>query len=104
MNDYKELIENLDRIIFREKTAIYGVGEINIRSMATELKQVIEQLVKERDAAVKDLKNIRACRFCKNEQVLIDNEPCNSCLLFQEGTHINNFEWRGVQEDNDEID
>lgn len=101
MNDYKELIENLGRIIFREKTATYGVGEINIRSMATECKQAIEQLVKERDAAVADLKENRVCTVCVfgNDDALF---PCDDCCSYTDS--YNCFEWRGVQEDNDEID
>ncbi len=74
--------------------AIVGLGYIEKAADA------IEQLVKERDAAVADLKNIRACKFCKNLSQHIDKEPCNSCLLYVRGRDTNNFEWRGVQEDN----
>lgn len=114
MEDYKELIEILrddefcgildyiddaadaiEQLVKERKTLK--------RNFATVVKDC-DKLVKERDAAVADLKNNGDCSFCKHEQVPIDNEPCNSCMYNGYESNFSNFEWRGVQEDNDEID
>jgi hypothetical protein len=53
----------------------------------------IQQLERERDAAVGDMKNSRDCQCCKHYDVKWD-EPCVHC------DHDNNcFEWRGVKEE-----
>ena len=106
MNDYKELVENL-RAAGKSVELADGSFDIYIPTVEKchNAADAIEQLVKERDAAVADLKNVKACKFCKNLSPHIDKEPCYSCLLYVIGQRCtNNFEWRGVQEDNDEID
>lgn len=78
MSDYKELLEHPE----------LSWGYID------ELRAAIEQLVKERDAAVKDMETIAnnmllGCEFCKKNCT----EQAN-CL-----TGESRFEWRGVQDD-----
>lgn len=72
MNDYKELVENMR----------------NNGDCIT--ADIIEQLVKERDAAVADLKNNRVCTVCVfgNDDTLF---PCEDCCAYTD----NYFEWRG---------
>lgn len=75
MTDYKELCENPQA----------GWGYVD------ELRDAIKQLVKERDAAVEDLRVCsfradRECVYCKNEGI----EMCNKC-----GMKAQNWHWRG---------
>lgn len=96
MNDYKELIENL-RMAGKSVELADGSFDIYLPTVEKchNAADAIEQLVKERDAAIANLKSIRACRFCKNEPILLTNEPCNSCAFDNESK----FEWCGVQEE-----
>lgn len=91
MNDYKELIDSL-RICVKYKKAVDALCNAEFAADA------IEQLVKERDAAIADLKDHgRNCKTClhgrrgKNDCLDREEVPCK-------------WEWRGVKEDNDEID
>ena len=91
MNDYKELIDSL-RICVKYKKAAEALCNAEFAADA------IEQLVKERDAAIADLKDHgRNCKTClhggrgKNDCLDREEVPCK-------------WEWSGVQEDNDEID
>lgn len=64
-----------------------------------DLRKELEQVTAEREAAVSDLEFTKICSHCKN---------CNSLILpipkvCQECTHGSKWEWRGVQEaQNDE--
>lgn len=87
MNEYKELISRLRNA---------GGGCDGIK-MCHDAADAIEQLVKERDAAVADLyelftKDESPCSFCVAEH-------CDKCII-----DYPYWEWRGVQEDNDEAD
>lgn len=90
MNDYKELIELLRDDEF--------CGKLDYIDDAAD---AIEQLVKERDAAVKDMNTLCStfadiCSFCKNDS-RNDGDVCVKC----KGTDWLEFwEWRGVQEVN----
>lgn len=110
MNDYKELVFNL---MFLAK---YCHSEYNDLCVDDELKKAadaIEQLVKERDelttkccrleqerdAAVADLKeailgDVGECFACKHRNDV-------GCGAYSDGEC---WEWRGVQENNDEAD
>ena len=91
MNDYKELVKCLRE----EADAVQAIEwEIPICT-SNHIKQaadVIEQLVKERDAAVADI-NETVCDAC----VKTGTKECAG----SDGTAIfcNAFEWRGAQED-----
>lgn len=108
MNAYKELVEMLremSRFFIRNEADLLSVPDEMITSMNAEAckdaADAIEQLVKERDAAVADCKIILEdgvqCNICKH----YFSEDVDACL---ECENKSNFEWRGVQEDNDEID
>lgn len=60
---------------------------------------LINQLERERDAAVEDLETMgedRAyCDTCLHNNTNPKEEPCSSCMS---GYLINNWQWRGVQE------
>lgn len=64
-----------------------------------ELRKELERVTAEREAAVSDLEFTKICSHCKN---------CNSLILpipkvCQECTHGSKWEWRGIQEaQNDE--
>lgn len=68
--------------------------------------ETIATLEKERDAAVADLKGLHdalegrglCCYACKNDVFDYDKSVCAGCAL------QDNWEWRGVMEDNDETD
>lgn len=82
MNDYKELIEHLRN---------GGGGHFGLK-MCYEAADAIEQLVKERDAAVADLqeatlRDVGECFACKHR-----NEV--GCSAYSDGEC---WEWRGVK-------
>lgn len=97
MNDYKGLIGELKE---QCPAMDYDCCELAFRAA-----DAIEQLVKERNAAVADLHLVAnncfedyvfsACRCCKKNDTC-NGQPATGC----------DFEWRGVQEANDgtEID
>lgn len=104
MNDYKELIAKLRFYADTADDPIYGIC-INSPKVMFQAADAIEQLVKERDAAIKDMNTLCStfadiCSFCKNDS-RNDGDVCVKC----KGTDWLKFwEWRGVKEDNDEID
>lgn len=83
MNSYKELIYDLRRYF-------YDTGVV------LEAANAIEQLVKERDAAVSDLTIDKNCDFCKWSI----NGDCTD--LEHDECHGEHWEWCGIKEDNDE--
>lgn len=92
MNDYEELIKRLRVAVDVHKVKGCAL-EISAETCA-EIADAIEQLVRERDAAVKDMETIAnnmllGCEFCKKNCT----EQAN-CL-----TGDARFEWRGVQND-----
>lgn len=100
MYDYKELVFNL---MFLAK---YCHSEYNDLCVDDELKKAadaIEQLVKERDAAVDEIEH--DCFHCKRSVLYRHlGTYYNDCELCRTG-HCkgrDKWEWRGVQEDNDE--
>ena len=119
MNDYKELIDGLQRLEFFNQRAgrelwadkPNDVQERDIESAQNILLSAIgtiEQLVKERDAAVEDLekcmyyakpKNNNVCNFCKKDMSEYPDK-CNGWSDFCECEP----EWRGVKENSDEAD
>lgn len=89
MTDYTELIKNLK---YLSDTARYPfVKKLHAGILMKEAADAIEQLVKERDSSVEDLKlsalrGISVCRLCKNIKLCDDvNFPCK-------------WEWRGADE------
>lgn len=94
MNDYKELIEWI-RII---NTTGFEPKIENAKAALTEAADAIEQLVRERDAAVADILRLivhhnGVCENCKNR--FGDDPTC--CLECDDINPFGNFEWRGVE-------
>ena len=59
----------------------------------------IQQLERERDAAVADLKEHGMfCSLCMHEEKSIHEEPCVSCSKLSTANNHSNWQWRGVQE------
>lgn len=89
MTDYKDLIEILrsysTEVISYKIDGAFAYG-------VTAAADAIEQLVKERDTAVADLKELAVCDYCK---WLIGGD-CTD--LEHEECHGEHWEWRGVQE------
>lgn len=69
-----------------------------IESLAAEL----EQVKRERDAAIEDLETMGEyrpyCDVCLYKDSDATNEPCRSCC---EGYLVSNWQWRGVKGDNE---
>lgn len=86
MNDYKRLLGDIGDLLIAHPSE--NVSKMYLRKAA----DAIEQLVKERDAAVKDLKEwcdeLCYCEVCKH------NGKCSKEFC----KFANNWEWRGVQE------
>jgi hypothetical protein len=59
----------------------------------------IQQLERERDAAVRDLYDYgMVCELCLHENKPIDEEPCKSCANASTVNRHTNWQWRGAQE------
>lgn len=100
MNDYKELIEHPELCW----------------DYIDRLRIAIEQLVKERDAAIADLKEINLCSYCKNQNEHIigtntetgEQEDLGECghgrglfhqlCLSGKYSRCDRWQWRGVSE------
>lgn len=111
MHDYKELIVRL--ISASERNS----NSLNTRSTCKDAADAIEQLLKERNAAVADLKEINLCHWCYNNnkhiigksketQADIDLGECgqrgglfHQLTLSGKRSWCENFVWRGVQEE-----
>lgn len=89
MNDYKELINKARLYRKLEHSSI-------VLSVYDEMADAIEQLVKERDAAVADLKEYCDCDVCKNNNdECLNSGLCKECSVGKSTRH--HWEWRGVQ-------
>ena len=60
----------------------------------SELAQKVNQLQRERDAAIHDVADAKRCRLCKHGQRGFIPRDCFSCA------GKSNFEWRGLCEEN----
>lgn len=74
--------------ILRGKVLLESQEEIQIR--LNEIADALERTVKERDAAVEDLRKHRSCRDC-----LFSGEDCVRCISFGASA----WEWRGVKDE-----
>lgn len=93
MNDYKELIVHIATVMALEDEC----GQKELADLLEKAVDAIEQLVKERDAAVEDLKKNNKCCICKHKKENIqDCQHYSSCGL----VYIH-FEWRGIQDETD---
>lgn len=94
MEDYKELIALLDGAMAMTASN----GKIEKADLFCKAADAIEQLVKERDAAICDIPHI--CQTCYGNNMEADcvDNPCWNC----KGNNNPEWEWRGVQEDSDE--
>lgn len=91
MDEYKELIEQLNGACI-VKVVMKDMTKADLFARAAD---AIEQLVKERDAAVADIsRNCNLCKHWKNWMCKFDN------ICIHIGHEYTGWEWRGVQEDN----
>lgn len=101
MTDYKELIMVANNCANRAKDCAicyykkHPDGQDScIEVMLRDLADALEQTIRERDAAIADLKYIASCVHCRkswfnNGETETCPEPC--------GLNGENWEWRGVQ-------
>lgn len=110
MNDYKELIEELRKeplkfaralLRFEAANAIeqlcVDVARLEAENRAKEqyIAETIGKVIKERDAAIADLRKTASCLVCKHfGENGITCDALNQCLY---GEH-DVWEWRGVRE------
>lgn len=110
MNDYKELVAELKELAEEEKEFASNSGDIYCAEKLALTADAIEQLVKERDAAIADLKQASkipygGCHLCTS----IRTEICKECYrsdMFAEIAKIlqiigNGAECRRTTNDND---
>lgn len=99
MNDYKELLSQIAYCTSEEGCDGCPLNSDNILDLCVDellekASDAIEQLVKERDAAIADLRYQSACWNCtKNGKDCHANMP-----MEQPNVMCGGFEWRGVQE------
>lgn len=137
MNDYKELLSQIacctseescngcplnsdnildscvDELLEKASDAIEqlceDVARLEAENRAKEqyIAETIGKVIKERDAAIADLKDMHRkylvdgkgkCFACKNDVFDCDKSTCAGC------DYTDNFEWRGVQEVEHETD
>lgn len=84
---YDEMLE-----ILRGKVLYESPAEIQQR--LNEIADALEQLVRERDAAVADLKELADCDYCKYGK----GDDCED-TLHDYCTVGEDWEWRGVQDE-----
>lgn len=92
MNDYKELIADLTAAANRNSNSL------NTRDTCRKAADAIEQLVRERDAAIADIsyliiRPLEVCKLCAHDFADTAAEKCPNC---SDITAYGNFEWRGV--------
>ena len=101
MNDYKKLVEELR---FAEQLGdsppMNRFGVLLDKAIVKAAADTIEQLVKERDAAIENIP--KSCSKCAHSQdgyarVLADGKTDGFCLTCVSNRRCN-FEWRGVTE------
>lgn len=61
----------------------------------------IQQLEREREAMLRDMKAWPACDACKHRNLLCTQKPCSECREAGNGKAVM-WEWRGVEEDANE--
>lgn len=71
-------------------------GGVIPTSFYQNVANVMEQLVKERDAAIADLHESDSCYYCKYSELSWNEGHCRFCTG-DEGE--NKWEWRGLQDD-----
>ena len=73
--------------------------DVDAADLIESLSAQLEQVTRERDAAVKDLgdvcRMIGVCCCCKNQDGEYDSNDCMDCI------HGCNWQWRGVEVDSD---
>lgn len=99
MNDYKELITDLREEAEAVKAVEWDIP-ICTENHIREAADAIEQLVRERDCAVADLRNalmndftMKQCYYCKHQEK--DGQCHHDCIHY---TAKWGWEWRGIKE------
>lgn len=82
------------------RACLYRSTGLCFRHLLEDALAYIQQLERERDAAVEDLETMgedRAyCDTCLHNNTNHKEEPCSSCMS---GYLINNWQWRGVPQE-----
>lgn len=101
MNDYKELVAELEEFssLNDENLQSLIIENNDLQNALVDAADVIEQLVRERDAAVADLKSelerergLNQCRYCKYQEG--DSQCPPDCIPYSEKW---GWEWRGLE-------
>ena len=72
-----------------------------IADLIESLTAELEQVKRERDAAVEDLRCSARCIYCEHYAKSTQEEPCNTCMNYLDYSKTK-WQWRGVKEENDE--
>ena len=73
-------------------------SQSNIANLIESLSAQLDQVTRERDAAMEDLKDTgMLCVYCLHEKKSIYEEPCNKCSRVNADAKRNNWQWRGVE-------
>lgn len=62
------------------------------------LSAELEQVKRERDAAVEDLRCSARCIYCEHYAKSTQEEPCNTCMNYLDYSKTK-WQWRGVKND-----
>ena len=83
-----DLVKAIEQLV-RERNAAVESGK--------ELMATAQHAIKVRDAAVADLIRYTYCPVCLHFNMTVVDEPCKSCR--NNGGSDDNWEWRGVQDE-----
>ena len=73
---------------------------LEVADLIESLSAELEQVKRERDAAVEDLSDHgMLCVLCMHENKAVDEEPCKSCSHASTVNRHTNWQWRGVKEE-----
>ena len=100
-HDYGPIMGSKEDAVKKEYGHRMDVMRANHAKQVKELREELEQVSAERDAAVNQLRGY--CPSCKNYTENHGGGPCSSCgyehSLFATGTVKDNWEWKGPQKE-----
>lgn len=96
--DVKKAIAALRESISRGFILVGDVKCSTIAVMLKRLSEELEQVKRERDAAVRDLSAHDHCAICKDYDCRMNDSPCRECLDSKKAWEL--WQWRGVCAEN----
>ena len=99
MNDYKELVAELEELssLNDENLQSLIIENNDLQNALVDAADVIEQLVRERDAAVAAVAEHPYCYNCKHRDKSSKEHPCIICNQIWPNASECKWQWRGLE-------